>query len=128
VHLDPRTGAEADAVALPFSAPALQSEDRRRAVFVAGGDVAAADPAAGTILWRERLGFRVGGVVASGGRLWAFGANVRDPGDRIWELDPATGRRLGSVLLPDFGTTGMAALGSTLWVTTANGRVLVLPR
>ena len=90
--------------------------------------VAAVDPGTGAPLWRTRLGFRVGAALEAGGVLWAFGANLRDPGDRVWKLDPATGRRLGSVLLPDFGTTGMAVLGGTLWVTTADGRVLVLPR
>jgi outer membrane protein assembly factor BamB len=128
VRYDARTGAELQAVALPFSAPALQSGSGRRTVVTAGGAVAAVDPRTGAPLWRTRLGFRVGAVLAAGGTLWAFGANLRDPGDRIWKLDPASGRKLGSVLLPDFGTTGMAVLDRTLWVTTANGRVLVLPR
>jgi hypothetical protein len=126
VRFDPRTGAERQALALPFAAPSLQSDSGRRAVVTAGGTVAAVDPRNGAPLWRARLGFRVGAVLEAGGALWAFGANVRDPGDRVWKLDPATGRTLGSVLLPAFGTTGMAALGRTLWVTTASGRVLVL--
>jgi hypothetical protein len=32
------------------------------------------------------------------------------------------------VLLPAFGTMGMAVIGDTIWVTTSNGRVLVLRR
>jgi outer membrane protein assembly factor BamB len=128
VRYDPRTGAEREAVTLPFAAPALQDESGRRSVVTTGGAVAAVDSRTGRTMWRTRLGFRIGAVLEAGGALWAFGANVRDPGDRVWKLDPATGAKLGSVLLPDFGTTGMAVLGGTLWVTTANGRVLVLPR
>jgi PQQ-like domain len=127
VRYDPRTGAELQAVTLPFGDPVLQRESGRAAVITAAGAVAAVDPGTGAPLWRTRLGFRVGAVLDAGGVLWAFGANLRDPGDRVWKLDPVTGRRLGSVLLPDFGTTGMAVLGGTLWVTTADGRVLVLP-
>jgi outer membrane protein assembly factor BamB len=114
-------------VALPLTAPALQSAGGR-AIVTVGGAVAAVDPRTGVPLWRTRLGFRVGAVLGAGGALWAFGANLRDPGDRVWKLDPRTGRTLGSVLLPDFGTTGMAELRGALWVTTANGRVLVIPR
>jgi hypothetical protein len=127
VRFDPRTGRELQALALPLTAPSLQSDSRRRAIVTAGGTVAAVDPRSGASLWRARLGFRVGAVIDAGGALWAFGANVRDPGDRVWKLDPATGRTLGSVLLPAFGTTGMAVLDRTLWVTTASGRVLVMP-
>jgi hypothetical protein len=127
VRYDARTGAQLTALALPLTAPALQSAGGR-AIVTSGGAVAAVDPQTGAPLWRTRLGFRVGAVLAAGGALWAFGANVRDPGDRVWKLDPATGRTLGSVLLPAFGTTGMAELGGNLWVTTAGGRLLVLPR
>jgi hypothetical protein len=67
-------------------------------------------------------------VVEVDGALWAYGANVRDAGDRVWKLDPATGAVRGSVLLPAFGTSGMAVIGDKIWVTTASGRVLVLRR
>jgi outer membrane protein assembly factor BamB len=128
VRFDPRTGAELRVIALPFSSPAFQSAGPRGVVVTAGGSVAAVDPSTGGLLWRTRLGFRVGGVVPAGGALWTYGANVRDPGDRIWKLDPVHGTRLGSVLLRAFGTTGMAVIGRRLWVTTADGRVLVLRR
>jgi outer membrane protein assembly factor BamB len=127
VSYDARTGAERAAVALPLTAPALQSAGART-IVTEGGSVAAVDPRTGIPLWRTRLGFRVGAALEAGGALWAFGANIRDPGDRVWKLDPATGRILGSVLLPVFGTTGMADLDGALWVTAASGRVLVLPR
>jgi hypothetical protein len=128
VRYDPRTNIQVRAVKLPVTEPALQQASGSRTFLTAGGTVAAVDPSTGALLWRTRLGFRIGAVLEAGGLLWAFGANLRDPGDRVWKLDPTTGRPLGSVLLPAFGTTGMAAIGPALWVTTAAGRVLVLPR
>jgi outer membrane protein assembly factor BamB len=128
VRFDSGTGRVLESVRLPFTEPSLQLADRRRLIIVADGEVAALDPDTETTLWRTRLGYRVGGVVEVGGALWAYGANVHDPGDRIWKLDPATGAVLGRVLLPAFGTMGMAVIGDTIWVTTSNGRVLVLRR
>jgi outer membrane protein assembly factor BamB len=126
IRFDARSGAEARAVTVPFASPALQSASPRRAVLIAGGDVAAVDPRTGAALWRTRLGFRVGSVLETGGVLWAYGAYVRDPGDRVWQLDPDRGAILGSVLLPAFSTMGMAIVDGTIWVSTAGGRVLVL--
>lgn len=128
VRFDPRTGSELQAVVLPFASPALQWASADRIVLTAGGTVAAVDPWTGGLLWRTRLGFRVGNVLEAGRALWTYGAAVRDPGDRVWKIDPVRGTVVGSVLLPAFGTMGMAAIDGTLWVTTANGRVLVLRR
>ncbi|HET8758801.1 MAG TPA: PQQ-binding-like beta-propeller repeat protein [Solirubrobacteraceae bacterium] len=128
VRFDAGTGRVLDSVRLPFTSPSLQLADADRIVVVAGGDVAAIDPDTNAVLWRTRLGFRVGTVVEAGGALWAHGANVRDAGDRVWKLDPASGAVLGRVLLPAFGTMGMAVIGDTIWVTTGSGRVLVLRR
>jgi outer membrane protein assembly factor BamB len=127
-RFDAGTGLLLDSVRLPFTAPSLQTANRERLIVVAGGEVAAIDPWTNAVLWRTRLGFRIGSVVDAGGALWAYGANVRDPGDRVWKLDPASGAVLGRVLLPAFSTMGMALIGDTIWVTTANGRVLVLRR
>jgi sugar lactone lactonase YvrE len=128
VRYDRRTGDEVASIELPFTAPALQTASAERLIVVTGGEVAALDPTGRTVLWRKRLGFRVGTVVEDDGALWAYGADVRDAGDRVWKLDPETGRTLGSVLLPAFSTMGMAVIDGTVWVTTAGGRVLVLRR
>jgi outer membrane protein assembly factor BamB len=128
LRFDAGTGRVLGSVRLPFTEPALQLAGRDRLIVATGGEVAAIDPDTGDVLWRTRLGYRVGSVVEADGALWAYGAYVRDPGDRVWKLDPATGVVRGRVLLPAFGTMGMAVIGETLWVTTANGRVLVLRR
>jgi hypothetical protein len=128
LRFDAGNGSVLDSVRLPFTEPSLQLADRERLIVAAEGEVAAVDPDTDMVLWRTPLGFRVGGVVEADGALWAYGANVHDAGDRVWKLDPATGAVLGRVLLPAFGTVGMAVIGDTIWVTTASGSVLVLRR
>jgi outer membrane protein assembly factor BamB len=128
VRFDPRSGAETSVLALPLREPALQTAGADRIVVTSRGSVAAVDPRTAAVEWRTRLGFRVGGVQEKDGALWAYGGAVDDPGDRVWKLDPATGAVRGSVLLPEFGTMGMAIIDGALWVTTANGRVLALRR
>jgi hypothetical protein len=127
VRFDPLTGTVLAAVSLPWSAPALQQVGEYRAVLAVNGSVAAVNPATGRPLWTRRLGYRIGTVVDTRGALWAQGAYIRDPGDRVWRLDPDTGAVRGSALLPTFGTMGMAVVGGALWVTAGNGRVVVLP-
>jgi hypothetical protein len=128
LRYDAGNGRTLDSVRLPFTQPSLQLADRDRLIVAADGEVAAIDPDTYAVRWRTRLGFRVGGVVEAGGALWAYGANLLDAGDRVWKLDPASGAVRGRVLLPAFGTMGMAVIGDTIWVTTANGRVLALRR
>jgi hypothetical protein len=128
MRFDAGTGRRLASVRLPFTQPALQLAAREQLIVAAGGEVAAVDPETAMVLWRTRLGYRIGSVVEADGALWAYGADVGDPGDRVWKLDPATGRVLGRVLLPAFGTMGMAVIGDRIWVTTANGRVLVMRR
>jgi hypothetical protein len=127
VQFDPRTGAEVAAVPLALDVPVLHQASAGRAVLSSRGTVAMVDPASGELLWQRRLGFRIGTVLQAGGALWVQGAYIRDPGDRVWQLDPDTGATLGSALLPAFGSMAMAAIDGSLWVTTASGRVLVLP-
>jgi PQQ-like domain len=127
LRFDPISGREVAAATLPFALPVLQTAGADRAIVTARGTVAAVDPSTGTLLWSRRLGFRLGTVLEARGALWAHGANLRDPGDRVWEIDPATGAVRGSVLLPAFGSTGMAIVDGTLWVSITSGRVMVLP-
>jgi outer membrane protein assembly factor BamB len=126
LRFDSRTGAERAVVSVPLSAPTLQGVTGRHLLLTAHGSVAAADASTGRLVWRTRLGFRLGTLVHNGGVLWANGANPDDPGDRVWKLDGDSGAVLDSALLPEFGTVGMAVVQGALWVTTANGRVLVV--
>jgi outer membrane protein assembly factor BamB len=127
VRFDPLTGSELAVVPLHLSAPVLQQVSADRALLSVGGRVVAVDEPTGRVLWTRRLGYRIGTVLDTGGALWAQGAYIRDPGDRVWKLDPRTGSVLGSALLPAFGTMAMAAVDRTLWITTGSGRVVVLP-
>jgi outer membrane protein assembly factor BamB len=127
VRFDPLTGSEIEAVSLDLSAPVLQQVSADRALLSVGGRVVAVDASTGRLLWARSLGYRIGTVLEAGGALWAQGAYIRDPGDRVWKLDPRTGSVLGSALLPAFGTMAMADVDGALWITTGSGRVIVLP-
>jgi hypothetical protein len=127
VRFDPLTGGELAVVPLHLSEPVLQQVSADGVVLSVGGRVVAFDSPAGRLLWSRELGYRIGTVLEADGALWAQGAYIRDPGDRVWQLDPRTGSVLGSALLPVFGTMAMADVDGTLWVTTGSGRVVVLP-
>jgi outer membrane protein assembly factor BamB len=98
-----------------------------RAVAARAGTLLAVDTRTGRLLWRRALGFRVSTVLESGGVLLAQGARFRDPGDRLWALDPATGRIRATATVPSFGTTSMAASGDALWLATGAGEVIIVP-
>ena len=66
-------------------------------------------------------------MLHTGEVLLVQGAAFRDPGDRVWALDPRTGRVLASATLPSFGTTSMTAAAGSLWVATGAGEVIVVP-
>jgi PQQ-like domain len=125
-RFDARTGARLGAVSLPLVAPMIRAVAGRRLVLSSRGSVAAVDPATGRVAWQRKLGFRVGAVVPARGRLWVHSAARDDPGDRLTELDPATGEVRGSALLPAFGTTGVALDRGRLWLATAGGRALAV--
>ena len=137
VRYDAHTGAELGSVTLARedlrsarragTQPVVRGRSGVRALVAAGEDLLAVDVASGRVAWRRELGFRVGTVLERGGALWVQGARTEDAGDRVWVLDPATGAVRGSAQLPAFGTNGMAAIGDALWVSAANGRLLVLP-
>jgi outer membrane protein assembly factor BamB len=99
----------------------------RRVLASVNGTLVAADDGSGRILWRRPLGFRVATVVPWEGVLLAQGSALGDPGDRLWALDPDTGRVLGAAVVPSFGTTAMAANRGALWIATAGGEMIVVP-
>ena len=105
----------------------LQAVADGRAVASRGGGVLAVSAGGARVLWRRPLGFRVSTVLPHDGVLLVHGAAFRDDGDRLWALDPATGRVLASTTIPSFGTIGMALAGDSLWFTTAAGEAIVVP-
>jgi hypothetical protein len=111
-----------------LSGSRLQAVSEGRAFASRGGGVIAVSWDGARTLWRRQLGFRVSTVIPHDGVLLVQGAAFRDDGDRLWALDPATGRLLASARIPSFGTTAMALAGGSLWVTTAAGEVIVFPR
>ncbi len=92
----------------------------------ARGVLAAADPVTGRVAWRRRLGYRIGGAVLSGGRVWAQASPHRSPRDVLVGLDPRTGRVLARAALNELGTFSLDALRGQLWMSTAGGRVVVM--
>jgi putative pyrroloquinoline-quinone binding quinoprotein len=106
----------------------LQVLDGGRAIASRGGGVIAVSTDGARLLWRSQLGFRVSTVIPHDGVLLVQGAAFRDDGDRLWALDPATGRVLASTRIPSFSTTSMTVAGGSLWVTTAAGEVIVFPQ
>jgi outer membrane protein assembly factor BamB len=92
------------------------------------GEVARADPADGRLAWRRKLGTSVTGIpYLRGSSLWIHASNAAGR-DRLVELDLASGQTRSSVVLPEFGASGVATVGRQLWITTPNGKVMVLQR
>jgi len=110
-----------------LSGAELQAVSGGRAFASRGGGIVAVSADGARTLWRSQLGFRISTILPHAGVLLAQGAAFRDDGDRLWALDPATGRVLASARIPSFGSTAMALAGDALWVTTAAGEVIVFP-
>jgi outer membrane protein assembly factor BamB len=120
-------GAHARAQAAALRGAELLAADGPRALAATAGTLLAADTETGRVDWRRTLGFRVSTVLESGGVLLAHGARFHDPGDRVWALDPATGRTLATTIVPSFGTTSMTTSGGALWLSTGAGELIVVP-
>lgn len=100
--------------------------DRDRMVKVAQRSVSLIDPVGGRTLWLTRLGAQLNDAALVRGRLLvegAVGARVRDT---LWELDPRTGRIVGSMTVPGFSVTALLRVGGEGWVVTADGHVIVV--
>lgn len=92
------------------------------------GEVARADAGDGHIVWRRKLGTSVSGLpVARGDTLWVHASDAAGR-DRLVELDLTSGELRSSAPLPEFGAAGAALVGRQVWITTPNGRLMVLQR
>jgi outer membrane protein assembly factor BamB len=128
VRFDGLRGTREGARQPALAAAQLQGAAGWRVYAAAAGTLLAVDASTGRLLWRRPLGFRVSSVLETGGILLAHGAAFHDPGDRVWALDPATGRVLASRTVPSFGTTSMTTVDGALWLATTAGEVIVVPR
>jgi hypothetical protein len=64
--------------------------------------------------------------MVAGPRVFAEGADGATARDRIWQLDPRTGRVAGAVTMPQFGVVGMVPVGRGVWILTPNGHAVVV--
>ena len=116
-------GARADALVRAE----LLAVDRGRAIAAAAGALVAVDVNTGRLLWRRPLGFRISTMLPREGILLTHGAAFRDPGDRVWAIDTATGRVLAAAVVPSFGTTSMISARGALWFATSAGELIAVP-
>jgi outer membrane protein assembly factor BamB len=105
----------------------LEAATERRLILTGHGSVLAMDSGTGKVVWRQRLGFRIGEVLAHGRVLLMHGGALGDAGDRLWAIDAARGRVVRSLVLPAFGTRDMAMVEGALWIACAGGTVVVIP-
>jgi len=128
LQFDTRTGDKLSEVPLelpPASRP-LETAGDALVTTVSGG-LARIDPYSGRVLWSRRLGQDLDTVATeAGGLIWARSSGRMH--DRLYALDPDTGRVLTSLELDDFGGAGIAAIDDELWLTTVGGKVVVLRR
>jgi len=128
VRIDRRGGVRRAAPEPALATAELVAATGDSVLAVVDGTLIAADVTTGRVRWRRPLGFRVSTVVESGGILLAHGGALGDPGDRVWAVEPASGRVLASAVVPSFGTTSMVSSGGSLWLATSAGEVVVVPR
>jgi outer membrane protein assembly factor BamB len=98
-----------------------------RLIAVTKDTVALVDARTGRAAWRRPLGTQLHNAVVSGSRLFVEGSDgPAATRDRLWQLDARTGRVAGAVTMPEFGPTGMVAVGRDVWLLTAGGHAVVV--
>jgi outer membrane protein assembly factor BamB len=128
LRVDARIGVRTAGRQPALTAAELLELTGRRLVATADRMLLAVDASTGRLLWRRRLGFHVETVIDYDGVLLAQGSALGDIGDRLWAIDGTTGRVCASTVLPSFGTVGMTSVRGALWITTADGQVIAIPR
>jgi outer membrane protein assembly factor BamB len=124
--LDARTGAR-QATTRPQLQGFVLNVVAGTAFAVTDDGVAAFDTRSGRAVWIRRLGAeRVNGSATAGPLLWVQGRPRAGGRDRLWRLSAKTGRVTGSLVLPEFGVAGMAAIGERLWLVSPGGRLVIV--
>jgi outer membrane protein assembly factor BamB len=125
-RLDIRTGRRVSS-ARPSQAGSTLAAFGDTVLFAAGDSVAAVDARTGDTTWRRPLGVtRVNGSLVAGGDIWVHGSPQGGGRDRLWRLDAKSGRVLGSITLPEFGSAGAAMVGARLWLLAPGGRLTIV--
>jgi hypothetical protein len=95
-------------------------------IEVGARSVALVEPASGRPLWRWDLGVELHLAELARGRLFVEGAPPGGGRESVWQIEPHTGRTIGSVAVPEFTVLAMAAVGDEVWLPTAGGRAVVV--
>jgi len=124
---DVRTGARV-ARSRPAVGGALIAAHDGTLYYATADGAAAVEPRTARVVWRRSLGARGinNGIVTPDGVLWLEGPDARTNRDRMWRVDARTGRVRGSVGVPDFGVTGLAAVGRGVWRVAPGGTLVVV--
>ena len=87
---------------------------------------ASLDAESGRVRWTRDLGAeRVNYSILADGLLWVQATDRATHRDRLWRIDPHSGRVTGAVTLPAFGAASMAAVGGRIWIVTTGGDLVV---
>jgi outer membrane protein assembly factor BamB len=89
------------------------------------GELALVDDA-GKQVWRRQVGTTSTPPVVLGGTVWVHASDTAAGRDRLVELDLASGKPRSSTGLPQFGIRGFAVVDHDLWLSTPNGRVMIV--
>lgn len=124
---DARSGALEDSVPMELEgAGGLLMANGVALVGNGAGVLARIDPSTGRSLWETGIGERITWAVVGRDAVLVIGKAPDKPRDQLWKVDPATGRVLSSVELPEFGANGAELVGRELWIATANGHILIV--
>jgi streptogramin lyase len=91
---------------------------------VAGGELVLVRD--GKEAWRRGLGNTVAPPLVLGGTAWVHASDMASGRDRLIELDVRSGKVRSSTGLPQFGVRGAATVGDDIWLSTPNGRVMIV--
>ena len=80
----------------------------------------------GSEVWRRELGPTVAVPLVLGGTAWVHASDAATGRDRLIELDVRSGSVRSSTGLPQFGIRGITVAGDDLWLSTPNGRVMIV--
>jgi hypothetical protein len=121
LRFDARSGKRLSAVHAP-AAGVLGVADGT--VFLIGeSGMSAVDAATGRVRWtRDLHAQRISNGTLDGTTLWVHASDRRD---RLWRLDARTGHVTGSLMLPEFGASGLVAPGGQVWTMSTGGDLQV---